>query len=101
MVNADTVLNIPPDHPAFAGHFPGRPIVPGVLLLDQALLLAEQRMGRPLHGWTVTQAKFLGPSGPGDRLVFELRDAPKGALVFAIRCDGRDIASGQLAPSAA
>ena len=49
MVNADTVLNIPPDHPAFAGHFPGRPIVPGVLLLDHALLLAEQRMGRPLH----------------------------------------------------
>ena len=45
MDTAEFVWAVPPDHPAFAGHFPGRPIVPGVVLLDQALLFAAQMRG--------------------------------------------------------
>jgi len=34
-------LQIPSDHPAYAGHFPGQPILPGVVLLDAAQRLIE------------------------------------------------------------
>lgn len=51
------IWQVPVDHPAFAGHFLGRPIVPGVLILDQAMLCA-QRM-RPACGWQIVHSKFL------------------------------------------
>ncbi len=89
---------VPPDHPAFAGHFPGRPIVPGVVLLDRALLLAQGQSGRCGDGWHVTQVKFLSPCGPGDELVFAFRNLARGALAFTVRCAGRDIATGSLQP---
>lgn len=97
-MHAETLWKVPTDHPAFAGHFPDHPIVPGVLLLDHVLVLAEQHWGRPVRGWTVTQAKFLSPSGPGDALAIELHQSPRGGLAFTIRCGGRDVAVGSLAP---
>lgn len=100
MVNAEAIWEVPPDHPAFAGHFPGHPIVPGVLLLDHVLLLAAQHLDRPAGGWTVTQAKFLSPCAPGDELAFVLQASPSRGLAFTIRCGGRDVASGTLAPLA-
>ena len=98
MLDIEATWNVPADHPAFAGHFPGHPIVPGVLLLDHVLRLAAQHLDRPAGAWTVTQAKFLSPCGPGDELVFGLRKSPGGGLAFAIQCGGRDVASGKLAP---
>ncbi len=98
MAQADFVWRVPVDHPAFAGHFPGRPIVPGVVLLDQALLLVQARDTRHQGSWQVSQAKFLSPCGPGDELVFELRPGPRDGHVFTVRCGERDVASGQLLP---
>jgi 3-hydroxyacyl-[acyl-carrier-protein] dehydratase len=95
----ERVWRVPPEHPAFAGHFPGHPILPGVILLDRAVWLAQQRLGHLGAPWQVSQAKFLSPCGPGDELVFELRESPRGGLSFVVRCGERDIASGQLAPA--
>lgn len=57
-------LNIPADHPAFEGHFPTRPIVPGVVLLALAQQALEARFGENFAG--LASAKFLRPLGPGE-----------------------------------
>ena len=74
MTLIEQTWRVPADHPAFAGHFPGHPIVPGVVLLDRAVQMAQRLRGGPLAGWQVTQVKFLSPCGPDDELVFVLRE---------------------------
>lgn len=98
MPATEFVWVVPPDHPAFAGHFPGRPIVPGVILLDQAILFAG-RITDPREGpWQVGTAKFLSPVGPGETLAFSLQPTPRGTIVFTVRGGERDVASGSLTP---
>ena len=58
MTDAEYGWTVPADHPAFAGHFPGRPIVPGVVLLDRAILFAEAMLGASGLNWQVGNAKF-------------------------------------------
>jgi 3-hydroxyacyl-[acyl-carrier-protein] dehydratase len=96
-----SVWQVPLDHPAFAGHFPGHPIVPGVVLLDHAMRLAQAQTGRSDQGWTVSQAKFLSPVGPGEELRFVLTPVAGGACRFVVRAGERDVASGSLMPPAA
>ena len=64
------MISIAPDHPALPGHFPGRPIVPGVVLLDQVLLAVLPALadGRTLLRSEIASAKFLSPVGPGETL---------------------------------
>lgn len=81
------------DHPAFAGHFPGRPIVPGVVLLDQAILLIEAAETARVK--SIAIAKFLSPAGPGEALWLDYTRADT-ALRFEIRSDERKIATGRM-----
>ena len=52
-------IGIAADHPAFAGHFPGMPILPGAVLLDEALRIIELDLGIDISQWQLTAAKFL------------------------------------------
>jgi len=89
---ATAPLRFASDHPAFAGHFPGRPIVPGVLLLDGVQRAVESATGLVLGG--LAAAKFHSPTLPDDALALEY--AVAGAEVrFEIRCAMRKIASGR------
>lgn len=101
MQPAEFVWVVPPAHPAFPGHFPGRPIVPGVVLLDQAILFAEKLLGAEVGHWQIGNAKFLSPVGPGETLVFSLQPTARGAIAFSVKCGERDVASGSLTPPAA
>lgn len=78
-------LRIAPDHPAFAGHFPGHPIVPGVVLLDeavQALAAAEGLLPVTLQ---VGVAKFLVPVRPGESLGLSYKTTAPGRYAIEVK----------------
>jgi 3-hydroxyacyl-[acyl-carrier-protein] dehydratase len=93
-------IHIPLDHPAFAGHFPGQPLLPGVSLLAEV-------MEAVLHDPALTQrvgltprigvVKFLSPVRPGTTLSLQF-DAGPGALRFELRAGERAVASGHFEP---
>jgi acyl-CoA synthetase (AMP-forming)/AMP-acid ligase II len=91
---------VPADHPVFAGHFPGQPLVPGALLLAEVMeavqrvpALATRLGANP----TLAAAKFLAPVRPGSTLSIELHpEAGAGRGVrFDVRCDGVVAVSGR------
>ena len=93
-----TPLPIPADHPAYPGHFPGQPVLPGVVLLD-ATLQALERAGRTEVGaWEINSAKFQSAVRPGEQLTLQHERLPNGSIRFAIRTADRAVASGTLVP---
>ncbi len=89
-------IELAADHPAFAGHFPGMPILPGALLLDEALHAIETDRNLVLTHWEVTSAKFLEAARPGDALTIEHGPGTNGTLRFAVRIAGRPALTGTL-----
>jgi 3-hydroxymyristoyl/3-hydroxydecanoyl-(acyl carrier protein) dehydratase len=86
-------LRFPAAHPAFAGHFPGAPMVPGALLLAEALAA----LGLAGAGLEIAQAKFLHPVGPDATVEARCEDARR----LELRCGGRLVASATLRPAGA
>ncbi|MCC2633099.1 MAG: Beta-hydroxyacyl-(acyl-carrier-protein) dehydratase, FabA/FabZ [Ramlibacter sp.] len=106
-MRGETTVHFGADHPAFAGHFPGRPIVPGVLLLDAAVHAAQQAL-RPAGpgdaaapACEIGSAKFLSPVGPGEMLTISLDTTATGAVRFEISSGSRKVATGTLVLSPA
>jgi 3-hydroxyacyl-[acyl-carrier-protein] dehydratase len=93
-------LAIAKDHPAYQGHFPGRPLLPGVVLLAEALAAIEESLPRPANGWTVENAKFLIPVEPGTPLTLSHEAGGTGAVRFEIRSPAGIVASGVVAAQA-
>ena len=56
---------IPATHPALPGHFPGHPIVPGVLLLDELMAATLQHSGQEIIG--LQHVKFSSVLVPDER----------------------------------
>jgi 3-hydroxyacyl-[acyl-carrier-protein] dehydratase len=94
-MRTESTLHIPPDHPAFAGHFPGTPIVPGVVLLDAAIHAASQLLGTA-QPCQVSAAKFLSAVGPGETLTIAVDTTSTGGAQFEIRSGDRKVATGTL-----
>lgn len=97
-MNSTTCWIIPPDHPAFAGHFPGRPILPGVVLLDTVLQVIARTSGITLDRCEISSVKFLSPANPGDELLIEHSVSASGTIRFDIMAGMRKIASGSIVP---
>ena len=95
-MNKATHWTVPLDHPAFAGHFPGTPILPGVVLLDPALQAIAQASEIALDRCEISSVKFLSPANPGDALVIQHEISASGTIRFDIMAGTRKIASGSI-----
>ncbi len=87
-------LRIDAAHPALPGHFPGQPLVPAVILLEQvALALRAWRQQRLVR---VLEAKFVAPLLPDETAQLQLTElvASGPRIRFEIRRDGNLLARG-------
>ena len=84
------------EHPAIAGHFPGNPIVPGVLILDEVLQAARQWRGS-ICLKCVESVKFISPLKPGHAFSIELHEDGDSHIDFECRLNGTRLATGRLA----
>jgi 3-hydroxyacyl-[acyl-carrier-protein] dehydratase len=91
-----SLIDVPKNHPAFAGHFPRFPVLPGAVLLDQVLATIESQRGIDLTQWRITSAKFLGMVRPGDALHLEHEVSKGGSIRFTLGAANRKVASGSL-----
>lgn len=88
-------FSIPPDHPSLPGHFPGHPVVPGVVVLDRVVAAIEQAHG-PLGAVRLPQVKFVQPLLPGQTAeVLVEGEAPRWR--FRVLRGDALVASGEVA----
>ena len=90
-------LRVPPDLDYFAGHFPGMPILPGVVQVDWSIRLARARL--PMRGGFVAaeQLKFLSVVTPAALLTLTLElSVEKTRLKFSYTGKDRKYSSGTL-----
>lgn len=92
-------IDIPASHPAFEGHFPGRPILPGVVLLDLVVDAIGRQMAQnglaasdDLPPFTLRVARFHAMVPPDSRLVIEYE--PRDPTAFTVYRGDERVASG-------
>jgi 3-hydroxyacyl-[acyl-carrier-protein] dehydratase len=71
------------DDPVFAGHFPGRPLLPGVFQLEMARVAAESVLNCPLAVREISKAKFQRPILPDETVRLELKLSETGETIQA------------------
>ena len=91
-----SLIEVPKDHPAFPGHFPRFPVLPGAVLLDQVLATIESQRGIDLTQWRITSTKFLKRVRPGDALRLEHEVSKGGSIRFTVTAANREVARGSL-----
>lgn len=93
-------FTIDPDHPCLPGHFPDRPIVPGVVLLERVLEAIERKHGTLPHGPGATlrlpRVKFAQPLLPGEVAEITLDLTAPGRWRFRVQRDDVLLASGEV-----
>lgn len=95
MMDFETEFCVEPSHPALAGHFPGNPVVPGVMILEavQGALVEWQ------SDWVVAglpNVKFVSPLLPGERLDIKLDQRAETGTNFECLVGDRLVAQGRL-----
>ncbi len=98
--------NVTMNEPFFQGHFPGQPVMPGVLIIEAMaqcggilMLNSIENLKETLAYFsTIDKAKFRRPVVPGDQLIMEVEQISKRRNIIQIR--GRAFVDGQLVAEA-
>ncbi|CAH0439922.1 AMP-binding protein [Ralstonia pseudosolanacearum] len=90
-------LRVPPELVHFRGHFPGLPILPGVVLVDWIACLAAELVDATRSIRSIDQLKFMAPVPPAALVSLQLTHEPQRCRVrFRARLGTRECASGAL-----
>lgn len=92
----ERAVTIGPDHPSLAGHFPGHPIVPGVLVMDEVIETLRECCGRDLIVTGLPSVKLSSPLLPGERLLIEIAQEGADSAVFTCWVGHRIVAAGSI-----
>ena len=88
-------LRVARDHPIFAGHFAGMPLVPGVMLLEWVLGETARALAVEPTRLCIRESKFLAPLRPEEQAALFLASAPPRHSFRIFRGD-QMLASGVL-----
>lgn len=90
-------MQIPASHPALPGHFPGHPVVPGVVLLESVTAALARHYGERCRATGFPTIKFLAPLAPGQEFDVLLTAKRPGLDSFEIRAGESRLVSGTVA----
>ena len=101
------IKNVTINEPFFQGHFPGLPVMPGVLVIEalaQAGAVMAMRASKfdpasqVIYFMAIDKVKFRKPVVPGDQLRLEVKPLRKGAAIW--KMEGRALVDGQVVAEA-
>ena len=85
------IKNVSVNEPFFEGHFPDRPVMPGVLIIESmaqtagclvVVSLGKEAEGKLVYFMTIENARFRKPVVPGDRMVINVQKLRSRGSVF-------------------
>ncbi|MER2534587.1 MAG: 3-hydroxyacyl-ACP dehydratase FabZ [Rhizobiaceae bacterium] len=102
------IKNVTMNEPHFTGHFPGQPVMPGVLIIEAmaqtagAICIRRKKGDSPslVYFMTIDNAKFRKPVVPGDRLELHVRKTKNRGNIWRFAChaevDGAKVAEAEI-----
>ncbi len=108
-ISAVGIKNVTINEPHFQGHFPGQPVMPGVLIIEAmaqtagAICIHNRGSDSPsiVYFMTIDNAKFRKPVVPGDRLEIHVRKLKQRGTIWRFACealvDGAKVAEAEIA----
>ena len=88
------ILEFTVNHPCGAGHFPGNPIIPGALLLDEVLTCIAADLNIDGWAWRVKSAKFPQSVKPGEIVHINYAQTANGEIRFECTVSNSKVMSG-------
>jgi len=89
-------LAISTDHPALPGHFPGHPVVPGVVVLDEVIETLGEQYGQRVVVTGLPSVKLSSPLLPEELLTITIELEDSETAAFTCRVGNRLVASGSI-----